>query len=83
VPRSQRIRVPAFPQVVLVLVNDERPPDYGQLSLKQRHLGRGKMKCAAANVAKISCVRAYASARSVVRIRGVEMPATAGAVAAQ
>jgi hypothetical protein len=36
--------VPALAQVVLVLVNDERPPDDGEFPLKQRHLGRGEMK---------------------------------------
>ena len=45
-PGCQRIRKPAFAQIVLVLMNDERPSDYGEFSLKQRDFGRGKMKCA-------------------------------------
>ena len=46
VPGGQRICVTAFAQVVLVLVNDERPPNDGQLPLKQRDFGGGKMECA-------------------------------------
>ena len=38
VPGGQRIRVSAFAQIVLVLVDDERPPDDGELPLKQGHL---------------------------------------------
>ena len=88
VSRRERIRVSAFPQVVLVLVHDERPPDDGQLPLKQRDLGGGKMERAemlfcGRYVAEIPRVRVCTGARPVNRIRGVEMPAAAGAVAAQ
>ena len=44
VPGGQRIREPAFAQVVLILVNNERPPNDGKLPLKQRDFGGGKMK---------------------------------------
>ena len=43
-PSGQRIRVTALPQVVFVLVNDERPPDNGEISLKQRHFWRAEME---------------------------------------
>jgi len=87
-PGGERIRVTTFPQIVLVLVNDERPPDNGELPLKQRDLVGGKMErtmpvLCCSYVPKIPRVRAYAGARPVLRIRGIEMPAAAGAVAAQ
>jgi len=69
-------------------MNDERPPDYRQLPLKQRDLVGGKIKRAimffcSRNIAEIPRMRIGSSPRSVLRIRGVEMPAAAGAVAAQ
>lgn len=46
VPCSERIWKPAFSQVVLVFMNDERPTNHRKLPLKQRDFGRGKMECA-------------------------------------
>ena len=88
IPSGQRIRMPALAQVVLVLVNDERPPNYGEFPLKKGHLGCCKIKRAVAffcggDVAEIPRMRVNPRARTVIRIGGVEMPAAVHAIAAQ
>jgi len=88
VPGGQRIRMPALAQVVLVLVDDERPPDDGELPLKQGDLGCCEMKRAVpffcrGDIAEIPRMRVNPRARTVLRIGGIEMPAAVGAVAAQ